>query len=63
MRQSEVKRLERDFRTARSECSRLGGLLMEVRLERDQLKRELADMKRNAQDALSWACEVARERA
>ena len=62
MRNREVKRLEREMRLARSECSRLGGLVMELRLERDQARAEARQLKQSLRDLAAEAYEWARSR-
>ena len=60
MKNSEVKRLRREFRTARSECARLGAIIMELRIERDRIRAERDALKENYSELLSWGYEIAR---
>lgn len=59
MRNRDVKRLEREMRLARSECSRLGCMVMELRIERDTARAEARELKQNlrdlAIDTYQWA--------
>ena len=50
------------MRLARSECSRLGGLVMELRLERDQARAEARQLKQSLRDLAAEAYEWARSR-
>lgn len=63
MTHKEVKTLLRNFRLARSECSRLGATLMEIRAERDALRRRVSELEHSHQDLLSWGYELARRSA
>lgn len=59
----EVKRLEREMRLARSECSRLGAIIMELRIERDTARREARELKQSLRDLAADTHEWARNKA
>lgn len=62
MRNRDVKKLEREMRLARRECSRLGGMVMELRIERDQARAEALQMKQSLRDLAADAYDWARSR-
>lgn len=62
MRHQEVKRMKRALNEARAVIGRLGADRIELRQERDQLRRENAEMKQKLQELLSWGYELARAR-
>ncbi|MDE0658049.1 MAG: hypothetical protein OXI79_00205 [Gammaproteobacteria bacterium] len=60
MRHQEVKCMKRALNEARALIGKLGADCIELRQERDQLRRENAEIKQKHQDLLSWGYELAR---